>query len=64
MRKSYKSYSIGLVIAWGIALSLIWCLKGDTAFETASKVCMGFFLGWISTTIARNVYPKEPGMLG
>ncbi len=64
MRKSYKTYSIGLFIAWGIALALIWCLKGGTALESASKVCMGFFLGWISTTIARNVYPKERGLLG
>jgi hypothetical protein len=63
-RKSYKRYSVGLFIAWGIALSLIWWLKGDTALESASKVCLGFFLGWVSTTIARNVYPKDPGLLG
>lgn len=63
-RKSYKGYSLGLVIASAMALSLIWWLKGDAQFQAASKVCIGFFLGWLSTTIARHVYPKEPGLLG
>jgi hypothetical protein len=63
-RNSYKGYSAGLLIAWGIALSLIWWLKGDAAVKSAFDVCMGFFLGWVSTTIARNVYPKEQGLLG
>jgi hypothetical protein len=63
-RKSYKTYSLGLVVAWGIALSLVWWLKGETAFEAASTACLGFFLGWVSTTIARNIYPKESGILG
>jgi hypothetical protein len=63
-RRSYRAYSVGLFVAWGIALTLIWWLKGDVALEAASKVCMGFFLGWVSTTIARNIYPKESGLLG
>jgi hypothetical protein len=63
-RKSYKAYSLGLLVAWALALSLIWWLKGDAALESANKVCMGFFLGWLSTTIARSVYPKEKGLLG
>ena len=63
-RKSYRAYSVGLFVAWGFALGLVWWLKGDAAFETASKVCLGFFLGWVSTTIARNLYPKQPGLLG
>jgi len=63
-RKSYRAYSVGLVIAWTIALRLIWWLKGRAAFESASKVCMGFFLGWLSATIARYLYPKEQGLLG
>jgi CDP-diglyceride synthetase len=64
LRKSYKRYSLGLVIAWAIALGLVWLLKGSAQFHTAFLVCMGFFLGWLSTTIARNVYPKQPGLLG
>jgi hypothetical protein len=63
-RKSYKAYSVGLLVSWAIALSLIWWLKGDAALESASKLCMGFFLGWLSATIARHVYPKEKGLLG
>jgi len=63
-RRSYKAYSIGLLVAWGIALSIVWWLRGDPAFERASTACFGFFLGWLSTTIARNVYPKESGILG
>lgn len=64
LRKSYKRYSLGLVIAWAIVLGVNWSLGGAARFHTVSLVCMGFFLGWLSTTIARNVYPKQPGMLG
>jgi hypothetical protein len=64
MRKSYKKYSMGLLAGWGVALFLVWWLRGDAALAAATKVCAGFFLGWLSTTIARNVYPKEPGLLG
>jgi hypothetical protein len=64
LRKSYKRYSLGLVVAWAICLGLTWLLKGSAQFHIASLVCMGFFLGWLSTTIARNVYPKQPGLLG
>ncbi|HEY9712798.1 MAG TPA: hypothetical protein V6C72_04975 [Chroococcales cyanobacterium] len=63
-RKSYKAYSIGLLVAWGIALSLIWHVRGQAAFESSLLVFAGYFLGWVSTTIARNVYPKERGLLG
>lgn len=63
-RKSYRRYSAGLLIAWAIVLGLIWWLNGEPALESASKVCMGFFLGWLSATIARYLYPKEEGLLG
>jgi hypothetical protein len=63
-RKSYRTYSIGLVIAWAIALFLIWRLRGVAHLETAALVCAGFFLGWLSATIARYVYPKQQGLLG
>lgn len=64
LRKSYKRYSVGLVVAWAIALILTRWLKGEVAFQSASVLCTGFFLGWLSTTIARNVYPKQKGWLG
>ena len=63
-RKSYKAYSAGLVIAWAIALGLVWWLKGESHLQSAALVCAGFFLGWLSATIARHVYPKERGLLG
>ena len=63
-RKSYRAYSVALLVSWAIALILIWWIKGDAGLESAFKLCMGFFLGWLSATIARYVYPKEKGLLG
>ncbi len=60
-RKSYKAYSVGLVVAWAIALTLIRLLRGPEHLNSAVLVCMGFFLGWLSATIARYVYPIERG---
>lgn len=56
-KPSYTTYSIGVGIAWAVRLVLAW------AFEPADKrrrtvlVFLGFVLGWVSATIARQVYP-------
>jgi hypothetical protein len=50
-RKSWTTYSVGLFVAWAIALLLIWWLKGGQKLETVALVCAGFFLGWLSATI-------------
>jgi hypothetical protein len=56
-RNTYTGYSIGVGIAWAVRLVIAW------AFEPADKrrktvlVFLGFVIGWVSATIARQVYP-------
>jgi hypothetical protein len=56
-RRNYWVYSIGLAIAWAIALTVAWFVKGADGFRTFLLVFLGFCIGWVSTTIARYVYP-------
>ncbi len=60
-RKSWMVYSVGLFIAWAIALILIWWLKGSTHFERVVLLCAGFFLGWLSATIKMYLLTSDAG---
>jgi len=51
MNNSWWTYSIALFIAWGIALTLVWRIKGKADFKKALLVFFGFLIGWLSTTI-------------
>lgn len=55
--ETYRAYSIGCVITWG----LIWAILAVTATnETRSRVFLifaGWWVGWLSATIARAGYP-------
>lgn len=54
----YTGYSIGCAIVWA-ALLLAAARRGDRArFRTVRLVCAGWWLGWLSATIARAVYPR------
>ncbi len=55
--RNYWVYSIGLAIAWAIALLLVRVVGGENKAQTTLLVFAGFFIGWVSTTIARYVYP-------
>lgn len=54
---SYKAYTAGCVIAWGI----VWIVVGTQASDHKRLVVLYVFLGWVigwtSATIARAVYP-------
>lgn len=54
---NYWAYSIGLAVAWAIAFILTWIIKGADGLGTLLLVFLGFCIGWVSTTIARYVYP-------
>jgi hypothetical protein len=56
MRGSYKSYSIGCAIVW-IAVMIGVAIFNASIFHTFSLVCGGWWIGWLSATIARSVYP-------
>ena len=55
--RSYARYSLALLITWAIVLLLVWEIRGPVAFKTFLFVGAGYFLGWLSATIARSIYP-------
>jgi hypothetical protein len=54
---TYWAYNIGLAIAWIMVLTLTWIIKGAAGLGIALLVFSGFCIGWVSTAIARYVYP-------
>ena len=55
--RNYWIYSAGLVIAWAVVLILMRTIRGSEGAQTTLLVFSGFCIGWVSTTIARYVYP-------
>lgn len=59
-RKSYTGYSLGCAVVWAFIL-VFTTRRGDAdRAPTYRSVCAGWWLGWLSATIARSVYPP-PG---
>lgn len=55
--RNYWIYSIGLAIAWAIVFALALTIHGTGTAHTVLPVFLGFCIGWVTTTIARYVYP-------
>ncbi|HEU5229814.1 MAG TPA: hypothetical protein VFU49_18495 [Ktedonobacteraceae bacterium] len=55
--RNFWTYSAGLAIAWAIALILVRTIRGSEGAQFTLLVFSGFCIGWVSTTIARYVYP-------
>jgi hypothetical protein len=55
--RNYWSYSAALAIAWAIALILAVMLRGTEKAQRYVYTFLGFWIGWVSTTIARYIYP-------
>jgi hypothetical protein len=55
--RNYWIYSVGLAIAWAIVLLLTLVIRGTQSAQSILLVFFGFCIGWVSTTIARYVYP-------
>jgi hypothetical protein len=55
--RTYTAYSIGCVIAWAIILPAAAALDSKDILHTVMVLCGGWWIGWISATIARAVYP-------
>ncbi len=59
-RNSFRNfwiYSAGLAIVWAVVLILALTIRGSEGAQTILLVFFGFCIGWVSTTIARYVYP-------
>jgi hypothetical protein len=54
--RTYWFYSAGLAIVWAMIL-LTLALQGSERLQTILLVFGGYCIGWVSTTIARYVYP-------
>ena len=55
--RNYWIYSAGLAIAWAVVLILAMTIRGSAGAQPYLFVFGGFVIGWVSTTIARYVYP-------
>ena len=55
--RNFWTYSIGLAIAWAIVLILALTIRGREGAQPFLLLFGGFCIGWVSTTIARYVYP-------
>ncbi len=55
--RNYWTYSAGLAIAWAVALMLVQIIRGSEDTQRTLLVFFGFCIGWVSTTIARYIYP-------
>ncbi len=55
--RTYTAYSIGTAIVWGAVLLVAWIIDPSSTLDAFWLVSLGFFLGWLSATIARVVYP-------
>ncbi len=57
MRGTYKSYGIACAVVWTALMIGVAIFKDTSTFHTFSLVCGGWWIGWVSATIARSVYP-------
>lgn len=55
--RNYWAYSASLLPAWAVVFLLVSALRGGSAAQKVLPVFGGFCIGWVSTTIARYVYP-------
>jgi hypothetical protein len=55
--RTFWIYSAGLAIVWAIVLLLTLTIRGSENMQPILLVFGGYCIGWVSTTIARYVYP-------
>jgi hypothetical protein len=56
-RRSYWVYSIGCFLVWGVLIAVSAAKAKDGSFHNVLLVFAGWSICWVSTTIARLVYP-------
>ncbi len=55
--RNYWIYSIGCFVVWGVLLAVVAAQGKSDKTHTVHLVFAGWCIGWVSTTIARFVYP-------
>ncbi len=56
-RNTYAAYSIGCAVVWAVVLIGVAVFAGGDKLHTFILVFFGWWIGWLSATIARSVYP-------
>ena len=56
-RNTYTGYSIGCAVAWLVGLAIATRVADESKRRAIRLTCAGWWLGWLSATIARQVYP-------
>jgi len=54
---TYTAYSIACALVWAVTLGVVWTHAGDATRHTLTLVFGGWWIGWLSATIGRVVYP-------
>ncbi len=57
--RTYTGYSIATGVVWVVILIVVRLIDPSSTLEVFWLVSLGFFLGWLSATIARAVYPPR-----
>jgi hypothetical protein len=55
--RTYTSYSIGCAAVWAVILIVTQTRSDPQTRNTFRLVCLGWWLGWLSASIARVIYP-------
>lgn len=56
-RNSYTAYGIGCAVVWAVLLGVSSVSAPAAKRRDIRVVAAGWWLGWLSATIARAVYP-------
>jgi len=54
---SYTGYSIACAIVWAVILAVVSAVGDSKTTHTFVLIFGGWWIGWLSATIARAVYP-------
>lgn len=54
---TYTGYSIACAIVWAAILAAVSATTDSATRDKFFTVCGGWWIGWLSATIARVVYP-------
>jgi hypothetical protein len=57
MTYRYWGYSIAAFLVWGLILLIVWTRGNAANTHDLLLVFLGWAIAWVSTTIARVVYP-------
>jgi hypothetical protein len=55
--RTYVGYSIACAVVWAVILAAVWTQTAGDTRHTFTVFFGGWFIGWLSASIGRLVYP-------